>query len=536
MKTVLAMLTTILALGALTGCQEKVKKPVDSRVPVTPAPKVELKVPPPPAGGVYDVVILGGRVMDPESKLDAVRNVGVVGGTIAVITKDKIKGKETIDATGHVVAPGFIDMHIHVFDAFGIRLLLRDGVTTPLEMEAGAYPVDEWYAGLEGKSPVNYGATASHMGARATVIEGKPIPMGDVMRDVMGSRDLRWSTTLSTPKQRKKILQGIERGLKQGALGVGAAIGYYGTGSSSRELYEAIGLAGKYGRSAFIHGRFSSQTTPVSGLLGLEEAIAAAAIADAGVVLQHFHQQVLSDTKAAIELFEKAQAGGLAVLGEVYPYNYGSTVAMAPYLVPSNYGSNMGRTYKDIIEVSTGKPLTKERYEYLVKNAPGTLVMFYGSTEEDMLYALAHPGIAVGADAMPTVRADGKPVTWDMPFEMARVHPRSAGTHALVLRMTREKKLMPLMRAIGKMSYLQAKFLQENGIPQMAYKGRVQVGADADITIFDPKTVRDNATMQKGGLPSTGIPYVLVGGTIVVKDSKVLQGVYPGKAVRLPTQ
>jgi N-acyl-D-aspartate/D-glutamate deacylase len=180
------------------------------------------------------------------------------------------------------------------------------------------------------------------------------------------------------------------------------------------------------------------------------------------------------------------------------------------------------------------RPPAVERYDHLVKNAPGTLVMFYGCTEEDMLYALAHPGIAVGADAMPSVRADGKPVTWDMPFEMARVHPRSAGTHALVLRLTREQKLMPLMRAIGKMSYLQAKFLQDNGVPQMAYKGRIKVGADADITIFDPKTVRDNATIKRGGLPSTGIPYVLVDGTIVVRDSKVLKGVYPGKAIRLP--
>jgi N-acyl-D-aspartate/D-glutamate deacylase len=209
---------------------------------------------------------------------------------------------------------------------------------------------------------------------------------------------------------------------------------------------------------------------------------------------------------------------------------------MAPYLVPENYGPNMGRTYKDIIEISTVKPLTKERYDYLVKNAPGTLVLFYGCKEEDMLYALAHPGITVGSDSIPSVRADGKPVTWDMPFEDARVHPRSAGTHALVLRLTREKKLMPLMRAIGKMTYLPARFLQDNGVPQMAYKGRVQVGADADITVFNPRTVRENSTMQNGGLPSTGIPYVLVNGITVVRDSKVLKGVYPGKAVRLPAQ
>lgn len=91
----------------------------------------------------YDLVILNGRVMDPETKLDAVRNVGVKNGKIAVITKDKIKGNETIDAENHVVAPGFIDMHDHNTAApFGQKLALRDGVTTPMELEAGIYPVD----------------------------------------------------------------------------------------------------------------------------------------------------------------------------------------------------------------------------------------------------------------------------------------------------------------------------------------------------------------------------------------------------------
>jgi N-acyl-D-glutamate deacylase len=102
--------------------------------------------------------------------------------------------------------------------------------------------------------------------------------------------------------------------------------------------------------------------------------------------------------------------------------------------------------------------------------------------------------------------------------------------------MVREKNLMPLMLAISKMSYSYAKFLQDNGIPQMANKGRIKVGADADITIFNPDTVKQVATPANGGLPSEGIPYVVVNGTIVVKDSKVLKGVFPGKPIRLPGQ
>jgi N-acyl-D-aspartate/D-glutamate deacylase len=162
--------------------------------------------------------------------------------------------------------------------------------------------------------------------------------------------------------------------------------------------------------------------------------------------------------------------------------------------------------------------------------------MFYGATEDDLLKALAYPGSTVGSDAFPmTVTKTGKMARdWDLPYEEVEGHPRAAGTHSIVLRMVREKKLMPLMTAISKMSYLPAKFLEENGVPQMANKGRIKVGADADLTIFDPKTVKDNSTIKQGALPATGIPYVIVNGTLVVKDSKVLKGVYPGKAVRLP--
>jgi len=94
------------------------------------------------------------------------------------------------------------------------------------------------------------------------------------------------------------------------------------------------------------------------------------------------------------------------------------------------------------------------------------------------------------------------------------------------------------MQAISKMSYQYAKFLQDNGVAQMANKGRIKVGADADITIFDPKAVRDNSSLDKGknAAPTTGIPYVVVNGTIVVKDSKVLKGVYPGNAIRASVQ
>jgi N-acyl-D-glutamate deacylase len=184
------------------------------------------------------------------------------------------------------------------------------------------------------------------------------------------------------------------------------------------------------------------------------------------------------------------------------------------------------------------KPLTKERYDELVKIDPSASVTFENATKKDLYLALAHPTSIISSDAFPyDLKSDGSFVQdWDTPYDAVNGHPRGAGTRARIFRLVREENLMPLMLAISKMSYMQAKFLEDNGVPQMAHKGRVQVGADADITIFDPATIKDNSPPGMGGLPSTGISYVVVNGTIVVKDSKVLKGVFAGKPVRATMQ
>jgi N-acyl-D-aspartate/D-glutamate deacylase len=180
-------------------------------------------------------------------------------------------------------------------------------------------------------------------------------------------------------------------------------------------------------------------------------------------------------------------------------------------------------------------PLTKERYEELSTKTPGAAVMFYNAMEEDVIKGLAHPNSVLGSDAFPyTNRETGETVIdFDTPFDAVDGHPRGAGSHGRLLQWVREKKIdIPLSLAVSKMSYLIAQYLEDNGVPQMADKGRIQEGKDADITIFDPETVQENATMKDGGLPSTGIPYVLVNGTVVVRDSETVDNVFPGKPVR----
>ncbi|MCP3858348.1 MAG: hypothetical protein GY704_01720, partial [Phycisphaeraceae bacterium] len=157
------------------------------------------------------------------------------------------------------------------------------------------------------------------------------------------------------------------------------------------------------------------------------------------------------------------------------------------------------------------------------------------ATEETVYKALAHPATVLGSDAFPyCLKSDGSGVVdWDVAFDAVNGHPRGAGAHALFLRLTREKKIdISLMTAIAKMTNMIADYLVANGVEQMAKKGRLQEGMDADITVFDPQTVTDNSTMKDGGLPSTGIPFVVVNGTVVVKDSVNVENVFPGKAIR----
>ena len=384
---------------------------------------------------VYDIVLTNGRVIDPETGLDAVRNVGIKGEKIAIVTEGAIIGKETIDAKGHVVAPGFIDMHHHNTGVpFGEKLALRDGVTTPMELEAGVHPIDQFYTALEGKSVTNYGASVGTIAVREHILnpEYRTIFAGafiwDLLADPKDSKSsMRWSTDVATPDQVKEYERELEEGLQQGAIGVGHAVGYMVAGCSQEESIIAQKLAGKYGQSVFVHARFSGQMPPTSGLLGFLEMMAPQEVYGGGLVFQHMSAQALKDTIAGLELFDAAREKGIQVLGELYPYNYGASIVGADYLHPDNYQNNMKRDYKDIIEIANLKPLTKERYEELNKTNPFTSIMFYNATEEDVYKGIAHPTSVVGSDAFPyTIRESGKAaIDWDgsSPHNLTRIIP-----------------------------------------------------------------------------------------------------------------
>lgn len=146
--------------------------------------------------------------------------------------------------------------------------------------------------------------------------------------------------------------------------------------------------------------------------------------------------------------------------------------------------------------------------------------------------AMAWPSVCLGCDAVPCIDGEGSKdteggmtVPSDCPDDEAHGHPHNAGTYAKVFRYVREQKVMPLMTAVAKSSYLLCKFIEECGVPQMAAKGRTQVGTDADITIFNPDTITDNSTRENRLSASSGIPHVIVNGVPDVKDSRILEGI-----------
>ena len=500
----------------------------------------------------YDLVINGGRVMDPETNFDAVANVGIKDGVIAVIAKDKIAGKETIDASGLVVAPGFIDGHQHCLEPYAHRLMMRDGRTTIMDLEVGAFgeKVDEFYRQREGNSPINFGVAVAHEFARAAVLDGfgdwKYINTPDAFESRAHGEG--WSKTRPTLEQGNEILKIIDEGLRQGGIGIGSTVGYMRAGVSSREIFELQKLAGLYGRQIGMHFRLTPGNdmpyrarvaamlnTPgndVEEVMGIQEMLANAAALDVPAIACHFNNPGYNMVH---ELMVEMRGKGYNVWGEIYPYAAGSTALNAVFLEPEVWVEKLGNKYEETLQdVATGEFYTEEKRAEVMKTEPTRPVLVFKMPEEAIVDWIKLPGVAIGSDGMPMIPDDG--LEWDTPYEdLPNTHPRFSGSFAKVLRMARENDI-PLMQAVSMTSYNYAKPLGEMGLKAMQVRGRMQEGMVADITIFDPETVTDNATYDKGTLPSTGIPHMIVNGVVVMKDSEPLERFEAGPQIRFEPQ
>jgi len=479
----------------------------------------------------FDLVILNGRVMDPETKFDGVRNVGIKDGKILLITKSDIKGKESIDATGLVVAPGFIDGHQHCLEPYAYNLMLRDGRTTILDLEVGAHgpKLAEFYKKLEGTAPLNYGVAVAHEFARAEVLDGFTDWKYFNTPDALNSRKKEgWTKKRPSLEEGNKILELLDEGLMAGGIGIGSTVGYMREGVSTREIYELQKLSGLYGRQIGMHFR-GTPGNDVAEVNGIQEMLANAAALGTPAIACHFNNPGYD---LVHELLVKMRERGYNVWGEIYPYAAGSTALNAVFLEPEVWVKSLGHKYEETIQdVATGEYYTEASRKEMLKKEPTRPVLVYKMPKEAILDWIKMPGVAIGSDGMPLTPDEG--LDRNTPFEkLPNTHPRFSGAFAKILRMGIDNNV-PLMQLVSMTSYNYAKPLGEMGLKAMQVRGRMQEGMVADITMFDPKTVKDNATYEKGTIPSTGIPYVVVNGVIVVKDSKNMPDtVNPGQPIR----
>ena len=440
-------------------------------------------------GADYDTVIQGGRVMDPESGLDSVVNIGILEGQVRAISGDNLDGSRVIDATGLIVAPGFVDLHRHGQSERAYRLQVQDGVTTGLELEIGTPNAATWYAEREGGQLVNYGVSIGHIGVRARA-------MGD---SVLGSGGIT-ARQQSSPDQISETEQLIREGLAQGAIGVGFGTAYT-PGATMDEIERMFSVVADLGVTAFVHMR--------GGLEGLDSTLTAANNAAASLHIVHANSSGGGNILEFLEMIQMAQDEGRDVTTEAYPYGASQTGIQSALFDDWEIWDD--ERFERHQWVRTGERLNRETFSRYREE--GGSVIIHGRTEEMTLAAVTSPLTIVASDG-------------------GTGHPRGAGTFARILgRYVREQGALELMDALARMTILPTLRLEEF-VPAMETKGRIRVGSDADITIFDPETVIDRATYLEGSLTSDGIEYVLVNGIPVVYEGEIAEGVRPGKAIK----
>jgi len=454
----------------------------------------------------YDLVLEGGRVMDPETGLDAVRNVGIRDGKTVRISSEALSGRRVIHAGGLVVAPGFIDVHQHGQEIESQRVKALDGVTTALELEIGAPDVAQFLKMKERHSLIHYGTSASHVAARALVF-GAPLPSGELLPKNGPATDQP-----ATAEQIMRIKDRLREELDAGALAIGMGIQYV-PGATRLEVIDMFRLAAERRVPVYTHVRSASHVDPGSSIEAVSEVIGASAITGAPLHIVHINSSCLGDVLECLSMVEGARARGLDVTTEAYPYIAGMTMINSALFNPGWQEKEGGISYSDLVLPNTGEHLTKERFDELHNSSTPQTVLIFSNSQAMIDKVIPNSLVMIASDGF-------------------QGHPRNAGTYSRVLaQYVREKGTITLMDALRKMSLMPAEML-ERSTSAAGQKGRMQEGADADIVVFDAATVSDRATFEKPMEPSVGVRYLLVAGTVVVNEGKIVPDVFPGRALR----
>ena len=457
----------------------------------------------------FDLVLKSGRVVDPETGLDAVRDIGIRADTIARISTEALSGTRTIDARGLVVAPGFIDLHEHGQTEDAYRLMALDGVTAALELEIGVPDIQRFIEARRGRSAIHFGATASHLAARLRAWDVHlPVSIFGSEGGIVPQSGPATNEPAS-PERLNQMLAALRGQIEAGALGLGMGL-EYSPGATRHEVIELFRLAAVLGGAVFVHVRSSGRIEPGSSVEAVNEVIGAAAISGAALHIVHINSSCMRDAPECLSMIAGARARGLDVTMEAYPYTAGMTLINSAYF-DAGWREKKGLDYRDLELPDSGERLTRERFEALHAAPEPRVVLIHTNPDELVDAVMAAPLEAVASDGL-------------------KDHPRGTGTHARVLaRYVREQKTITLNEAIRKMSLMPAQCL-EKVIPDARRFGRLQQGAQADIVVFDPQTVQDRASFRAPTEASVGVRYLVVAGTVVVNDGHIVDGAAPGRA------
>lgn len=266
-----------------------------------------------------------------------------------------------------------------------------------------------------------------------------------------------------------------------------------------------LSIAKEFGATSHIHLR--------EGIEGVKEAISSASNIGTPLHIVHINSSGGPSTAEYLSLIQAARNDGFDISTEAYPYEAGmTTIESAPFDDWENWTDEFIGVHQ---WAETGEWLTRETFGKYRKT--GGNVIIHERTEEMTATAINHPLTMIASDAF---------------LEDGKGHPRTSGTFSKVLgKYVREEATMSMLEALAKMTIQPARRL-EDYVPQMKNKGRLQIGADADITIFDPETIKDNSTYMEPTLPPDGIPYVLIGGKVVVDNGNFNEEVKAGKPIR----